>query len=288
MFGGIWTQKKLESVQKYLIAYCQIFKPGSRGEFYETTYADAFAGTGYMRKREMPLAEAFPEEFADLSAEAEEFSKGSAVRALEVEPGFNHYVFIERDRERASELNKLVTERFSKKDVRIAIEDANTAIRTWCSTTNWKRNRAVVFLDPFGMQVEWETLKAIANTRAVDLWILFPIFGVNRMLVRHGLPRESWRAKLTSVFGTPEWEAEFYTTTKSTLIEGIETVEKTADINKIEKFFVGRLKTIFAGVSEPHMLRNSRGTPLFLLLFAPSNISKAPVAMKIAGHILSS
>ena len=102
MFGGSWTEEKLSRVKKYLSAYCQIFKKGSKGEYFEITYVDAFAGTGYMRKPEMPLAEAFPEEFAELSREAEEYSKGSAVRALETEPGFDHHIFIERDAERAA------------------------------------------------------------------------------------------------------------------------------------------------------------------------------------------
>lgn len=96
LFGGSWTQEKLERVQKYLFAYCQIFKPGAKGGYFETAYVDAFAGTGYMRKPDMPLAQFFPEEFAELSREAEEYTKGSAVRALEVEPGFKRYIFIEQ------------------------------------------------------------------------------------------------------------------------------------------------------------------------------------------------
>ena len=43
-----------------------------------------------------------------------------------------------------------------------------------------------MFLDPYGTQVSWTTIKAIADTRAIDLWILFPIGTVNRLLNRDG------------------------------------------------------------------------------------------------------
>ncbi|GAI54351.1 unnamed protein product, partial [marine sediment metagenome] len=52
-----------------------------------------------------------------------------------------------------------------------------------CNNYKWQNNRAVLFLDPYGMQVNWETIKAIANTEAIDLWYLFPFgIGVNRLL----------------------------------------------------------------------------------------------------------
>jgi len=68
------------------------------------------------------------------------------------------------------------------------------------------------FLDPFGMSVEWDVIELVAKTKAIDLWILFPIFAVNRMLVRGKKPPESWKKRLTMVFGTEDWEREFYTT----------------------------------------------------------------------------
>ncbi len=59
--------------------------------------------------------------------------------------------------------------------------DANNEIREMCGR-GWRRHRAVLFLGPFGMQVEWETIEAIAATRAIDLWLLFPLgIGVKRL-----------------------------------------------------------------------------------------------------------
>ena len=53
------------------------------------------------------------------------------------------------------------------------------------------------FSNPYGMQVEWTTIEAIAATKAIDLWILFPLgIGVNRLLTKSGDIPESWRKRL--------------------------------------------------------------------------------------------
>ena len=63
-------------------------------------------------------------------------------------------------------------------------------------------------------------------------------------------------------------------------------VEK-ASVEVIGKYFNGRLKTLFAGVAEkPAVLRNSRMSPLYLLCFAAANEKGAPIALRIAEHIL--
>ncbi len=64
-------------------------------------------------------------------------------------------------------------------------------------------------------------------------------------------------------------------------------VIKDADFTKIIDFFVGRLKTIFAGVAEnPKLLRNSKNNPIYLLCFASGNPKGARTAIKIAQDIL--
>ena len=99
-FGGAWTQQKLECLAKYLNAYTTIFHKNPRARHFETTYVDAFAGTGYMKAPEIPLSQFM----AELLEGVEDYQKGSVIRALEVEPGLDHYIFIEKDAERFQEL----------------------------------------------------------------------------------------------------------------------------------------------------------------------------------------
>ena len=150
--------------------------------------------------------------------------------------------------------------------------------------------RAVVFLDPYGMQVDWTVISAIADTRSIDLWILFPIgMAVNRLLTTGGPPPEEWRQALTRIFGTNEWQQAFYGTERYPDLFGDEVIQqvKLADFEKIGRFFVERLKTVFAGVADnPLPLMNSRNNPLYLLCFASGNPKGAPTAIKIANDIL--
>src|SRR5207302_6008877 len=98
-------------------------------------------------------------------------------------------------------------------------------------------------LDPYGTTVDWKTIEQIAKTRAIDLWILFPLFAVNRMLVRGRKPPEIWSRRLTQLFGTDKWESEFYADPEPSLFEGFDggldaVQEKTANYQKIGEFFV--------------------------------------------------
>jgi len=283
LFGGSWTQKKLECLSKYLGAYTRIFERNRKASYFRIFYVDAFAGTGQMPGSDMPLAELLPE----LAEGLEEYRKGSAIRALEVEPGFDQYIFIERDRARSEEL-RAVKKSFPEKEILVETADANDYLKRWCKTFNSQTSRAVLFLDPFGMSVEWEVIELIAKTKAIDLWILFPIFAVNRMLVRGRKPPESWKKRLTAVFGTDDWEPEFYTAhnIEDLLGQTYTEIEKVADYNRIGQFFVNRLKQIFVDVAEPLVLKNSRNSPLYLFCFAAGNEKGATTGLKIARDII--
>jgi hypothetical protein len=55
----------------------------------------------------------------------------------------------------------------------------------------------------------------------------------------------------------------------------------------IGRYFNNRLKSIFAAVAdEPKVLRNSANSPLYLLCFAVGNPRGAPIALRIANHLL--
>ena len=95
--------------------------------------------------------------------------------------------------------------------ISVRVADANTFLQEWCRETDWDRNRAVVFLDPYGMQVDWSAIEAIAATGAIDFWILFPLGqAVNRLLTRNDIPGGGQAQRLTRFFGTEDWKQAFY------------------------------------------------------------------------------
>ena len=287
-FGGDWTNDKLARVRKYLQAYTIIFDRNPRAQKLRTVYVDAFAGTGYRSPHSECVDSLFLPELGD--AENQAFLKGSAHIALEIKPPFKEYLFIECDPDHCRELQCLKSE-FPKLAERITIkeEDANTYLTQWCRDTDWRRTRAVVFLDPYGMQIEWPLMESIAKTKAVDLWILFPLgVAVNRMLTKSAPPPEEWAKALTRIFGTDDWKDTFYPRRKLlTLFGEEETQTKDADFSAISSYFVSRLKSIFTAVApNPLPLMNSKNNPLYLLCFASGNPKGAPTALKIAQHIL--
>ena len=151
--------------------------------------------------------------------------------------------------------------------------------------------RGVLFLDPFGMQVDWKTLEAVARTQAIDVWILFPLgIGVNRLLPRNGKIPDGWRTRLNRVFGTTDWYDAFYRPARiRSFFDAGPRMVKTGSFNSIAEYYQERLRTIFPAVAEnPRVLTNSRNTPLFLLCFAVGNpgLKAKKAAMRIAQHIL--
>lgn len=284
LFGGDWTEEKLARVRKYLKAYSTIMNRYK----YQYAYIDAFAGTGYrsLKREENPNALLLPELIEE---EITGFADGSARIALQIQPRFHKYIFIEKDEVRFSELQKLENEFPEYKDGIVLVnQDANEYITALCRKRNWDKHRAVLFLDPFGMQVPWDTVQAIAETKAIDLWYLFPLGIVNRLLRRDGQINLALRKRLNELFGETRWYDVFYNTylEHDLFGERIQTV-KVTDFEAIGEYFVARLKTIFAGVAEnPLPLLNSRNVPLFLLCFASGNPKGAPTAIKIAQDIL--
>jgi three-Cys-motif partner protein len=293
LFGGDWTTEKLERVRSYLVRYTTALKNTA----FRTAYVDAFAGTG----RRMPSSRKKGDGSAQVSmfdlapevyeADSQEFLDGSARIALQVEPRFHKYFFIEKNPKRCAELETLKDEFPDKReDIIIEPEDANTYLQKFCRTIDWRTRRAVMFLDPYGMQVEWETIRAIGATEAIDLWILFPLGAVNRMVPKDGELIDAWRRKLDIMFGDTGWYDEFYRESfTQSLIGQTPDLEKVANFDSIGQYFVRRLRTVFYQVApNPLPLYNSRNSPLFLLCFATGNARGAPIAMRIANHILKS
>lgn len=159
---------------------------------------------------------------------------------------------------------------------------------TFCAKSNWSKKRAVLFLDPFGMQVEWKVIEAIANTKAIDLWYLFPLSGVGRLLTKDGKMDVVWEKKLDATFGNTDWRKIFYKQEQTIdMFNATPGLQRTIDFSGIEQYFIERLGTVFSGVaSNPLRLLNSKNIPLFLLCFACGNEKGKPLALKIANHIL--
>src|SRR5690606_21665003 len=126
--------------------------------------------------------------------------------------------------------------------------------------------RGVVFLDPYGMEVAWSTVEAIASTQALDCWYFFPLSGLYRN-APHDPARldETKQAALDKVLGTTDWRHRWYdhAAVPQTLFESEEQAAVRADVDAIERYVGERLRSVFKGaVLEPMRLRHNGGAPM--------------------------
>jgi len=163
-FGSAHTSNKLDKLERYLTTYSTALK----NQDFRLIFFDAFAGTGQIQVSEAaPLLESI--------TEYGPFIIGSTERALQLGKAFDEYIFVERSAQKVQRLAELKKKYPNVADrVSIAQGDANSELQRFALQTDWRKCRAVVFLDPFGNDVEWRTIEAIALTKAVDLWYLFP------------------------------------------------------------------------------------------------------------------
>lgn len=169
-FGSAHTQKKLAAVQSYLGAFTTALKKQS----FELIYIDACAGSGSSKPKERSGQSAL--------LDVDEVTTGSAVRAMQIDTPFDRYFFSDIKLKNVKSLSTIVREQFPDLSERVSImrTDANDAVCEIAETTDWKRSRAVVFLDPFGLQMKYSMVERLGRTRAVDLWYLVPVLGMSR------------------------------------------------------------------------------------------------------------
>lgn len=287
-FGGQHTEIKLGLVEKYLQAYMAAL----RRKFGHLWYIDAFAGTGSRTVR----VEARDGDLFDAPVPARtETRRGSARIALDVKPGFDRLIFMDANADHCAALQGLKAE-YPGRDIDILQGDANRLIQDQIKWDGWRSTRAVMFLDPYGMEVEWNTLKAIADTQAVDVWYLFSLSGLYRQAARNiDSVDDAKRRALTRMLGTDAWERELYSPISSaqTLLEGLDPIEvrqRNADVSGLEAYVKRRLETIFSLVLDPFPLPPNSRPQRFSLFFAVSNPSTAAttLARRFGSHILAS
>jgi three-Cys-motif partner protein len=282
-WGGIWTDKKLSAFSKYVAAYLRIM---NKFPYWQTIYFDGFAGSG---KRETPCKDGLLKGLFDL--EDLNTYKGAAERVLSLEDDlhFDFYYFIDKNEASLEKLENRLEE-FKNSNFKISYKagDCNEFLLELSTAMKKDKNKyaALVLLDPFGMQISWDSIASLANTRS-DVWILIPTgVIVNRLLDKKGELKSI--KKLESFFGLSEQEIfdYFYNVkTRQTFFGEVETIEKISrPIEKIAELYTKQLNTIWDFTTKrPLRLVNSKGAPIFHFAFASNNAN----AVKIASQIIS-
>ena len=261
-FGGLWTQEKLQVLEKYL----QFYTTALKNQPFTLHYVDAFAGTGsHDPKVKSSQGEIIP---------LEDF-RGSVTTALNIEPGFHHYHFNDLNPDHIRELQALKL-KYPNKNIHITEKDANSFVPEFCAMLG-KKDRAVLLLDPYSTQLNWATLKHVTATQKIDLWLLFPISAITRMTPKDGAKiRLEWRKTITRLLGTDKWEEALYKPKPLPLMDDLFGDQGNYDgterlnIDELEIWITKRLRQLFYYVAKPYRLTNQNRL-LFLFYLAVSN-----------------
>ena len=277
-YGGPWSEIKLDAVEYYLKCYAKALTWAKM----DLWYIDAFAGSGD-RAAERQVGGIFEGRQIEMVVETLD---GSARRGLKVDPPFKHFIFIEKDAERASALES-VRDEWPNADIQVRRGDANDELLDIIGKAPWtsrshSRSRGVVFLDPFSMQVDWSTLLALSHTECLDVWYLFNVAAITRQLAHDIGGIGNKEAMLDRVL-SPRWR-ELYAVqpappfVQGDIFEGLlsdfsqpEGAKRTATKEQIDKWFEGLLRENFAFVSESLPIMTPHSGHTFSLFLAVAN-----------------
>ncbi|MBD1943906.1 three-Cys-motif partner protein TcmP [Coleofasciculus sp. FACHB-712] len=267
---GRWSEEKLELLTKYLKAYSDIMNKQKQKWLKAYYYIDAFAGSVQPKAKD-----------------EERYVDGSPLRALRTQPGFDGYWFIDVSQQRIERLERL-REEFNYNSIRIRQGDCNEILRNEVipQITRNSKQRAIVFLDPYGLQVEWETVKALANTRTFDIFVNFSLMGVTRLLRRDSPPERTVREQLNKVMGNTDWIDQIYQPPTYSQLNLFEEQQPslsrdTLGTEWLASLYTEHLRELFPYVSRPVIMTNSTNAAIYALCLASHN----QTAVKITNDI---
>ncbi len=256
---GYWSEIKLEIVKEYARAYSTILAARKNPSLHHI-YIDAFAGAGIHLKKV-----------------AQEFVLGSPLNALRVQPPFREYHLIDIKQEKIEHLRRLIGNR---KDVFLYQGDCNKILleEVFPQVKFEKFRRGLCILDPYGMNLEWKVIFAAGQMKTLDIFLNFPVMGINRNVLRRD-PENAGnlqKVRFTAVWGDNSWPKAAYGS------DLFGNPDKQSNETIAEAFRV-RLKEVagFAKVPKPIPMRNSKGAIVYYLFFASQKDAAEHIVLDI-------
>lgn len=259
---GYWSEVKLDIVREYAVAYSKILSAQTHPRL-KHVYIDAFAGAG-----------------VHVSRTTQEFVLGSPLNALQVQPPFHEYHFIELDQARVDVLDEIAEGQ--EQNVFVYLGDCNQVLlEDVFPRVQWEDyRRGLCLLDPYGLDLNWSVIQKAGWMKTIDIFLNFPVMDMNRNVLWRNPDKvqQDQTERMTNFWGDETWRNVAYSTEGS--LFGFE--EKT-DNETIAEAFRQRLLQVagFKHVPKPMPMRNSQGAIVYYLFFA----SQKPVASDIVKEI---
>lgn len=260
---GYWSEVKLAILEEYAKPFNQILL--SQTPQLHPIYIDGFAGAGHHTAKGSGRV-----------------IEGSPARALSVEPPFDFLHFVDIDGARVAELKRISA---GRPNVSVYHGDCNEVLanEVFPKIRYADYQRALCILDPYGLHLNWETIKIAGKSNVMEVFLNFPVMDMNMNVLWHKSERvtETQRDRMTKFWGDTSWESAAYQTTQGLF----EPMQEKATNEEVAEAFRVRLKKVagFRYVPKPVPMRNSTGAVVYFLFFA----AQKPTADKIVKDILA-
>jgi len=248
---GYWSEVKLAILEECAKPFNQILL--SQTPKLHPIYIDGFAGAGHHTAKGTGRV-----------------IEGSPTRALSVEPPFEFFHFVDIDGVRVAELRRLSA---GRSNVSVYEGDCNEILvrKVFPKVRYADFQRALCILDPYGLHLNWETIRIAGESKVIEIFLNFPVMDMNMNVLWHRSDRvsEIQRERMTKYWGDDSWESVAYPTTQGLF----EEMQEKASNNEVAEAFRERLKKVagFEYVPKPMPMRNTRGAIVYYLFFAAKN-----------------
>lgn len=251
---GYWTEAKLDILAEYLPRFTTAAKNKANST---TVYLDLFSGA--------------PDNLARGTSRRID---GSARRALDCSPPFTRVCLFELPGP-ARRLEQELRTSHPGRDLRIYAGDCNVMIDQ--ALTDLVKDELAwaptfAFIDPYAAEIQWRTLEKLAKHKQrsrfkVELWLLFAHAQLPRGLGVNGQEEnyESFAKKTSQLFGCNDWK-DIHDARCQELLRPYEFRDELANLMR------WRLERVLGyRITHALELKNTRGTPLYSMIFATDN-----------------
>ncbi len=248
---GYWSEVKLDIVREYAKAYSTVLNKQPSIQSY--LYIDGFAGAG-----------------VHISKATGQYIPGSPLNALNVQPPFREFHFIDLDGGRANLLRSFAG---SRADVHVYEGNCNRilleSVFPRCQYRDYRR--ALCLLDPYGLHLDWKVIHTAGQMRSVEIFLNFPVMDMNMNVLWRNPEKvqASQAARMDAFWGDNSWRSAAYTKSEGLFGE----IQEKAENLDVAMAFCERIKETagFKFVPEPLPMRNTTGAIVYYLIFASPN-----------------
>lgn len=257
-----WSIEKLKLLEQYLAAYTSILH-----KFREKTYGAA------KWPASIDYVDAFAGSVTPTEKGTEKYLDGSPLVALKTSPPFERFIFIEKDQKKFKSRLEPLKDEYIGREIDTRCGDCNDVIRNDIVPFYEKNSkcRAFAFLDPYGLQLKWNTVESLGKTKAFDVFINFSLMGVYRLLPS-SLPNDKERRILNSVLGNETWFERVYPESRQLSLLEFDAPKRERQKEKLIEILCDiyrkQLKTCFEHVSRPVIMLGPTNSPLYAMILA--------------------